>query len=112
VPFPTPLSPELAEALAERFRVLSEPTRLRLLDLLVGGERSVGDLADAIGCSAANVSKHLALMAEAGIVTRRRDGLRTYYAVSDTAVFDLCGQVCESLRALADARAAALRESA
>ena len=104
---PSPLTPELAEAIAERFRVLGEPTRLRLLDLLAGGERTVGDLAGAIGCTTANISKHLAR-----IVTRRRAGLHSYYAVSDTAVYELCGQVCGSLRAIADARAASLRETA
>ncbi|HYX84223.1 MAG TPA: metalloregulator ArsR/SmtB family transcription factor [Gaiellales bacterium] len=112
MPLPTPLSPELAEALADRFRLLAEPTRLRLLDLMSGGERSVGELAEAIGCTTANVSKHLALMADAGIVVRRRSGLHSYYAVADTAVFELCGQVCESLRRVADARAAALRDTA
>ncbi len=109
---PTPLSLELAEALADRFRVLGEPTRQRLLDLLADGERSVGELAEAIGCTTANVSKHLALMADAGVVTRRRCGLHCYYAVADAAIFELCGQVCESLRRVADARVAALRDTA
>jgi DNA-binding transcriptional ArsR family regulator len=100
----------MAIAIAERFRLLSEPTRLRLLDLMADGERSVGSLADDLGCTQANVSKHLALLADAGIVGRRRDGLRTLYCVTDPAVFSLCGQVCETLRRNADARVAALRE--
>ncbi len=100
----------MAIAIAERFRLLSEPTRLRLLDLLADGERSVGSLAGDLGCTQANVSKHLALLADAGIVGRRRDGLRTLYCVTDPAVFSLCGQVCETLRRNADARVAALRE--
>jgi DNA-binding transcriptional ArsR family regulator len=100
----------MAIAIAERFRLLSEPTRLRLLDLLAEGERSVGSLAGDLGCTQANVSKHLALLADAGIVGRRRDGLRTLYCVTDPAVFSLCGQVCETLRRNADARVAALRE--
>jgi len=58
------------------------------------------------------VSKHLALLADAGVVRRRRDGLHCFYAVSDPAVFVLCGQVCETLRRNADARVAALREPA
>jgi DNA-binding transcriptional ArsR family regulator len=102
----------MATAIAERFRLLAEPTRLRLLDMLAEGERSVGSLADDLGCTQANVSKHLALLSDAGIVRRRRDGLRTLYAVDDPAVFALCGQVCETLRRHADARAAALREPA
>jgi DNA-binding transcriptional ArsR family regulator len=99
----------MAIAIAERFRLLAEPTRLRLLDLLADRERSVGSLADELGCTQANVSKHLALLADAGVVGRRRDGLHTYYCVVDEAVFALCGQVCETLRRHADARAAALR---
>ena len=67
----------MAIAIAERFRLLSEPTRLRLLDLMADGERSVGSLADELGCTQANVSKHLALLADAGLVRRRRDGLHT-----------------------------------
>jgi len=102
----------MAIAIAERFRLLSEPTRLRLLDLMADGDRSVGSLADDLGGTQANVSKHLALLADAGLVTRRRDGLRTYYGVADPAVFALCGQVCDTLRRHADARAAALREPA
>jgi DNA-binding transcriptional ArsR family regulator len=101
----------MAIAIAERFRLLAEPTRLRLLDLLADGERSVGGLADELGCTQANVSKHLALLADAGMVGRRRDGLHTYYRVEDDAVFALCGQVCETLRRHADARAAALRQA-
>jgi DNA-binding transcriptional ArsR family regulator len=100
----------MAIAIAERFRLLAEPTRLRLLDLLADGERSVGSLADDLGCTQANVSKHLGLLADAGVVGRRRDGLHTFYCVEDEAVFVLCGQVCETLRQHADARAAALRE--
>jgi DNA-binding transcriptional ArsR family regulator len=102
----------MALAIAERFRLLSEPTRLRLLDLMADGERSVGSLAEQLGCTQANVSKHLALLADAGLVHRRREGLHTYYGVADPAVFALCGQVCETLRRHADARAAALREPA
>jgi DNA-binding transcriptional ArsR family regulator len=102
----------MAIAIAERFRVLSEPTRLRLLDLMADGERTVGSLTDELGCTQANVSKHLALLADAGLVHRRREGLHSYYGVAEPAVFALCGQVCETLRKHADARAAALREPA
>jgi DNA-binding transcriptional ArsR family regulator len=110
VTLPRPLTPAMAIAIADRFRLLAEPTRLRILDMLADGERSVGSMADELGCTQANVSKHLALLADAGIVGRRRDGLRTLYCVEDDAVFALCGQVCETLRRHADARAAALRE--
>ena len=106
---PHPLPAELAGPLAERFRLLSEPTRLRLLDLLRDGERTVGDLAGDLGCTQANVSKHLAMLAEGGLVSRRRDGLRSYYGVADESVFNLCDSVCESLRRHLESRARAVR---
>jgi ArsR family transcriptional regulator len=109
VSLPHPLPAEFAEPLAERFRLLSEPTRLRLLDLLRDGERSVGELAGDLGCTQANVSKHLAMLADGGLVSRRREGLRSYYAVADETVFNLCDSVCESLRRHLDARARAVR---
>jgi DNA-binding transcriptional ArsR family regulator len=103
-----PLHPDLAAALADRFRVLAEPTRLRLLDLMRDEERCVGDLVAAIGCSTANVSKHLALMTDAGVLARRRSGLHIYYRVADAGVFELCAAACDGLRRHADARVAAL----
>jgi DNA-binding transcriptional ArsR family regulator len=109
VTLPHPLPPDFAAPLAERFRLLSEPTRLRLLDLLRDGERTVGDLANALECTQANVSKHLAMLADGGLVVRRREGPRCYYAVADDSVFTLCDSVCESLRRHLDARAGALR---
>jgi DNA-binding transcriptional ArsR family regulator len=102
---PHPLPPDVAESLADRFRLLAEPTRLRLLDMLRDGERSVGALAEQVGCTQANVSKHLALLADGGLVVRRRDGLHCYYAVSDPSVFSLCETVCDGLRRHWDARA-------
>jgi len=102
---PHPLPPDVAASLADRFRLLAEPTRLRLLDLLRDGERSVGSIAEPVGCSQANVSKHLALLADGGLVARRRDGLHCYYTVSDPSVFSLCEMVSEGLRRHWDARA-------
>jgi DNA-binding transcriptional ArsR family regulator len=105
---PHPLPPHVAQSLAERFRLLSEPTRLRLIDLLRDGERTVGVLADELGCTQANASKQLAVLADGGILYRRRDGLRCYYGVADDAVFALCAAVCEQLTRQHDARADAL----
>lgn len=99
--------PDVATALADRFRLLSEPTRLRLIGLLGNGERCVGELAAELGCSQANVSKHCALLADAGLLQRRRSGLNCYYAVCDPAVVLLCDAAWESLRRHLDARATA-----
>lgn len=83
--------------IAERFRVLAEPMRLRILHALWDEERTVGDVIAAVGASQANVSKHLAVLQQAGLVARRKHGLRAYYRIADPTVFDLCGVVCESL---------------
>ena len=106
---PHPLPTDLADSVADRFRLLSEPTRLRLLDLLRDGERSVGQLTAELGCTQANTSKQLALMADAGVLMRRRDGLHCFYSVADQSVYALCDVVCESLRRHWDARAGTLR---
>ena len=108
---PHPLPTDLAESVADRFRLLADPTRLRLLDLLREGERSVSDLVVELECSQANVSKQLGLLADAGILERRRAGVRCYYRVIDPQVYQLCEVVCESLRRHWRARAHVLEPS-
>jgi DNA-binding transcriptional ArsR family regulator len=93
----SPISEPLADMIAKRFRLLAEPTRIRLLDRLRAGETSVQDLTETLGTSQQNVSKHLALLAEAGIVERRKNGNLALYSIADETVFDLCEQVCGSL---------------
>ena len=95
---PHPLPDELAELIARRFRVIGEPMRIRLLDRLREGEASVNELTEALGASQQNVSKHLAVLAEAGILGRRKAGNHVYYRVVDEGVFALCEQVCGSLQ--------------
>jgi ArsR family transcriptional regulator len=91
------LTPEALELIAARFRLLSEPMRLRILNALRGGERTVGELVQATGAGQANVSKHLGLLLDAGIVARRKEGLNAYYGIADRSIFDLCELVCDSL---------------
>jgi DNA-binding transcriptional ArsR family regulator len=95
---PHPLPEPLVDLLAQRFRVLGEPTRIKLLDHLREGEESVGELQTALGASQQNLSKHLGILHAAGIVSRTKQGNRTLYAISDPSVFELCDQVCGSLR--------------
>ena len=101
---PHPLPDDLAELIARRFRVLAEPTRIKLLDRLREGEASVNELSEQLGASQQNVSKHLAMLAEVGILGRRKEGTYVYYRIADEGVFALCEQVCgsvqEQLRAL------------
>lgn len=94
---PHPLPDDLAELVAQRFRVIGEPVRIRLLDQLRDGERSVGDLVEILGATQQNVSKHLAVLYQAGVVTRRKDGNRVIYAIADDSVFALCETVCGGL---------------
>lgn len=93
-----PLPPPLVDRIAQRFRVLGEPMRIRLLDRLRDGEAGVQDLTDALGTTQQNVSKHLGVLHSEGVVTRRRDGARVLYTISDDSVFEICETVCGGLR--------------
>jgi len=93
-----PLPDDLVELIAQRFRALSEPTRIKLLDRLREGEATVLELTAAIDTTEQNVSKHLGLLARAGIVRRRKQGNFSYYSIGDEGVFTLCEQVCGSLQ--------------
>jgi DNA-binding transcriptional ArsR family regulator len=93
-----PLPDHLVELIAERFRVLSEPMRIKLLDRLREGELSVQELAMAVASSPQNVSKHLGVLHVAGIVGRRKQGNHVYYSIADPGVFALCEDVCGGLR--------------
>jgi DNA-binding transcriptional ArsR family regulator len=101
---PHPLPDDLAELIARRFRLLAESTRIKLLDRLREGEATVNELSEGLGASQQNVSKHLAMLAEAGILARRKDRNFVYYRIADEGVFALCDQICgsvqEQLRAL------------
>ena len=95
---PHPLPDDLVELIARRFRLIAEPTRIRLLDQLRDGEQTVNSLAARMGAGQQNVSKHLTALADAGIVARRRDGNYVYYRIADASVLGLCEQVCGSLK--------------
>ena len=95
---PSPIPEPLVELIAERFRLLSEPMRVRALDhLRAQGEASVGELAAALGTSQQNVSKHLGALHADGVVARRREGNRVIYAIADETVLEICEVVCGSL---------------
>jgi DNA-binding transcriptional ArsR family regulator len=97
MPLPRPVPDDLVELIARRFRVLGEPLRIKLVDRLRDGEASVNELTDALGASQQNVSRHLAVLADAGILGRRKEGTHVYYRIVDEGVFALCEQVCGSL---------------
>lgn len=105
---PHPLSDDLAELIARRFRLLSEPMRIKLLDRLRTGEASVQELADSVGSTQQNVSKHLGVLADSGIVSRRKERNYVYYRVVDDGIWQLCNDVCGSVERQIDEMKAAL----
>lgn len=92
-----PMTAEQLALVAERFKVLAEPVRLQLLQSLMPGERTVGELVEKTGLSQANVSKHLQLLLAHDLVARRKDGLFARYRLADDSVFQLCELVCRRL---------------
>ena len=94
---PSPIPDELVDLIAHRFHLLAEPTRIRLFDRLRGGEATVHELAAGLETSQQNVSKHLTLLAEAGVLGRRKDRNSVYYRITDQEVLGLCEQVCGSV---------------
>ncbi len=98
------------EKVAAYFQALAEPTRLLLLNLLRGGERNVGELAQLCGYTAANVSRHLSQLQQQGLVERESRGTSAYYRIADAAVYELCdlvcGQIARQSERQADVRAA------
>ena len=100
------INDEALTMIASRFRVLSDPMRLKILHTLDDKEMNVSDLVEAIGAGQANVSKHLGVMLDAAIVSRRKEGLNSFYKVSDETIFELCDVVCARLKAQLESRRA------
>lgn len=91
------LSNEVLDLVAMRFKVLAEPLRLRILHSLQDGEKSVTDLTEAVAASQPNVSKHLKILQDAGLLNRRQEGNTVYYSIADESIFTLCEVVCDAL---------------
>lgn len=107
------LSGPVLEETAARFALLGDPTRLRLLNLLLeGGESTVGELAGAAGISVANTSQHLRRLAHGGILGRRRAGSQVHYRVVEDSIAQLCDIVCASVAERARVLAPAGQEAA
>jgi ArsR family transcriptional regulator len=86
------LAPRTVEALADTFRVLGDPTRVRILDVLSRGEQCVCDIAAAVGISESAVSHQLRLLRGMRLVRPRRAGRQVYYAVDDHHIIELLRQ--------------------
>ena len=97
-PIPHPLPEALVALIAQRFRVIGEPMRIRLLDALRDGPLTINELTDALGAGQQNVSKHIGVLAQAGIVAREKDGNHVRCSIADESIFELCELVCGGLR--------------
>jgi DNA-binding transcriptional ArsR family regulator len=104
-----PLDGAQLQAVADLFTVLSEGSRLRILQILQAGPASVGELVEQSGLKQANVSKQLGILQSADIIARRQDGNRAIYSIKLHLVYELCGLVCRGMARQAAERAAALR---
>jgi DNA-binding transcriptional ArsR family regulator len=91
------LSPNALALVAEFFKVLSEANRLQIVCCLKSGSKNVTEIITATGLGQANVSKHLKILSQAGIVSRQPQGANVYYQISNPCIFDLCELVCNSL---------------
>jgi ArsR family transcriptional regulator len=94
----TAIPEQFLESIALRFRAMGEPSRLRILQALMAGERSVSGLVQALGLTHSNTSRHLQALYEARLVGRRKNGLEVIYYVADPIVAHLCELMCNSER--------------
>ena len=104
------LNAESFEAVADLFTVLADPSRLGLLYILKQRAEYVSDLVEKSGLKQANVSKHLSILHDAGLVCRERNGNQIRYSIRDPLVFELCTLVCDKLRQRAEDRVRILRQ--
>jgi DNA-binding transcriptional ArsR family regulator len=81
--------PPVYQAKAEFFRILGHPVRVRTLELLRDGERTVGDLQNALGLDSSGTSQHLGILRKHGVLESRRDGTNVYYRIKDPRTFQL-----------------------
>jgi DNA-binding transcriptional ArsR family regulator len=93
----TQLPEQAIDRVANYFQALAEPTRLRILNLLREAEHNVGELAEACGYTAANMSRHLAVLMQQGFVKRESRGTSVYYQIADPTIYALCDLVCDRI---------------
>jgi len=103
------LSEQALSQVAQYFSALAEPSRLRILNYLREGEKNVGELAEACGCSQANVSRHLSTLAKHGLVSREGRGTSVFYRIADPAIYALCDLVCGNVAKQLENQAALLQ---
>jgi len=90
------LHDKIIDLVARRFQILSEPCRLRILRSLQDRAMTVGEIVDHLDGNQPNISKHLQILFDAGLVGRKRSGNSIFYSIADPVVFKLCELVCRS----------------
>ncbi len=103
------LSDAALEAIANRFKLMGDPTRIKILHQLMGGEKNVTDLVARLGTTQGNISKQLGILAGGGLVSRSRRGLNVFYAIADPSIVTLCETVCANLESHHEQKASSLR---
>lgn len=93
-----PLRDEQVNAVADLFAILADPTRLKILNVLRAGEATVSEIVQKLEMKQPNISKHLGLLYQAGLLEKRRDGLQIHYMIRQPVVFALCSAVCDHIR--------------
>lgn len=91
------VSAQALGTVAEYFKVLSEVSRLQVLCSLKSGAKNVTSIIEVTGLGQANVSKHLKILTQAGMVARKPQGISVYYEIADPVIFAICDLVCERL---------------
>lgn len=91
------LSPAALGLMADFFKVLSETSRLQIVCSLRNGAKNVTEIIEDTGLGQANVSKHLKMLTQAGIVARQQQGVCVYYSIANPFLFELCDLVCNAL---------------
>ena len=91
------LNAEQISEIAEYFKVLSEESRLKILNALCHGPKNVGEITELSGLEQANVSRHLKILLQAGILKRRAEGVSAFYEIANKKLFNLCEFVCQEL---------------
>ncbi len=93
-----PIHDKLFPIIATRLKALSDPTRLRMVNLLMGGERTVGEVAETLDLRHGTASSHLGILQRAGLIAPRKEGVRVFYRIDNPMVVDLCNVMCQGLR--------------
>jgi DNA-binding transcriptional ArsR family regulator len=107
---PQKATPEILAPVAEYFKVLSEVSRLQILSCLRAGPMNVTEIGEATDLGQANLSKHLKVLTQVGILSREQRGVSVYYSITDPIIFDLCEIVCDRITEQVQKRAKELEQ--